>query len=81
MAVYVVIFGALAQFAGSLHYVREILTGRTKRDYDGKNVVIVVHKASQLALDVILRGMSWEEAFANDWRKTKSWRPGWTYIL
>ena len=52
-----------------------------KKDYAGKNVAIVAHKAPQLALDVLLRGKTWEEAFAEDWRKTKSWQPGWEYIL
>ncbi len=52
-----------------------------KRDYDGKRVAIVGHKAPQLALDVLLKGMTWEEAFAKDWRKTKSWQPGWEYTL
>jgi broad specificity phosphatase PhoE len=52
-----------------------------KKDYDGKHIAIVAHKAPQLALDVILKGMSWEEAFANDWRKTGSWQPGWNYTL
>lgn len=50
-----------------------------KKDYDGKNVAIVAHKAPQLALDVLLKGKTWEQAFAQDWRKTKSWQPGWEY--
>lgn len=49
--------------------------------YDGQHVAIVAHKAPQLALDVLLRGMTWEQAFENDWRKTKSWQPGWEYTL
>lgn len=52
-----------------------------KVNYDDKSVAIVAHKAPQLALDVILKKMTWEEAFANDWRKIKSWKPGWEYIL
>lgn len=52
-----------------------------KRNYDGKHVAIVGHKAPQIALDVLLRGMTWEEAFETDWRKTKSWQPGWEYNL
>jgi broad specificity phosphatase PhoE len=52
-----------------------------KNNYDGKSVAIVAHKAPQLALDVILKGRSWEQAFAEDWRKTKSWKPGWNYVL
>lgn len=52
-----------------------------KSKYDGKHIAIVSHKAPQLALDVLTKGISWEEAFANDWRKTKSWQPGWEYII
>lgn len=50
-----------------------------KQNYDGKHVAIVAHKAPQLALEVILKGKTWEQAFAEDWRKTKSWQPGWDY--
>lgn len=52
-----------------------------KRDYDGKSVAIVAHKAPQLALDVLLNDMTWEEAFEKDWRKIKKWQPGWIYKL
>jgi broad specificity phosphatase PhoE len=52
-----------------------------KNDYDGKHVAIVAHQGPQLALDVILRGKSWEEAIHEDWRKQKAWKPGWTYIV
>ena len=52
-----------------------------KQNYDGKHIAIVGHKAPQLALDVLLRGMTWEEAFETDWRKRKAWQPGWEYIL
>lgn len=52
-----------------------------RKDYDGKHIAIVGHKAPQLALDVLLKGMTWEEAFATDWRKKKAWQPGWEYIL
>lgn len=52
-----------------------------KTNFDGKHIAIVAHKAPQLVLDVLLRHMSWEEAFAADWRKTNAWKPGWDYIL
>lgn len=52
-----------------------------KTKYNGKHIGIVAHKAPQLALDVVVKGISWDEAFANDWRKTKSWQPGWEYSL
>ncbi len=52
-----------------------------KQDYDGKDVAIVAHKAPQLALEVLLKSKTWEQAFTEDWRKTKAWRPGWEYII
>jgi alpha-ribazole phosphatase/probable phosphoglycerate mutase len=52
-----------------------------KKNYDGKHVAIVAHKAPQLALDVLLQNMTWEDAFAHDWRKAKKWQPGWEYTL
>jgi broad specificity phosphatase PhoE len=52
-----------------------------KKEYHGKHIAIVAHKAPQLALDVLLRGMTWDEAFANDWRKTQAWQPGWKYSV
>lgn len=52
-----------------------------KINYDSKTVGIVAHRAPQLALDVITKGISWEEAIEKDWRKTKQWQPGWEYII
>ena len=52
-----------------------------KKSYNGKHIAIVAHKAPQLALDVLLKNKTWEQAFAEDWRKTHSWQPGWEYIL
>lgn len=52
-----------------------------KKNYDGKNVAVVAHKAPQLAIDVLLKGKTWRKAFAEDWRKTNSWQPGWEYEL
>ena len=52
-----------------------------KENYDGKTIGIVAHRASQLALEVITKNISWEEANKNDWRKTGDWQPGWEYII
>ncbi|MBI2970879.1 MAG: histidine phosphatase family protein [Candidatus Aenigmarchaeota archaeon] len=52
-----------------------------KKNYDGKRVALVAHKAPQLALDVLLRKKTWQQAFAGDWRKKKAWQPGWDYVL
>jgi broad specificity phosphatase PhoE len=52
-----------------------------KKNYDGNQVAVVAHKAPQIALDVLLKNKTWEQAFAGDWRKTKAWQPGWDYTL
>lgn len=52
-----------------------------KQKYQGKHIAIVAHKAPQLAIEVILNNKTWDQAFAEDWRKTKSWKPGWKYII
>lgn len=52
-----------------------------KSKYEGKTVAIVAHRAPQLALEVLTKNITWEEALKNDWRKTKSWQPGWEYIV
>ena len=52
-----------------------------KENYDGKTVGIVAHRAPQLALEVITKGISWDEVNKNDWRKTGDWQPGWEYII
>ena len=50
-------------------------------NYDDKHIAIVAHKAPQLALQVVTQEKSWSEAIAQDWRKTKSWQPGWEYFI
>ncbi len=52
-----------------------------KQDYDGKHIAIMSHQAPQLALEVLVNGKTWQQAIAEDWRRTKSWQPGWEYIL
>lgn len=52
-----------------------------KKNYDGKSVAIVGHKAPQLSLDVLIKGKTWGQALADDWRKTKAWKAGWEYEL
>ena len=60
--------------------VREFLQ-EVGTEYAGKRVAIVAHKAPQFALEVLLNGKIWPEAIATDWRKTKSWQPGWKYAI
>lgn len=50
-------------------------------NYNEKHIAIVAHKAPQLAFQVVTEGITWSEAIKKDWRKTKSWRPGWQYII
>ena len=52
-----------------------------KENYDNKKIGIVAHRAPQLALEVITKHISWEEAIENDWRKKKAWQPGWEYKI
>lgn len=50
-----------------------------RHKYNGKCIAIVAHKAPQLAFEVLTKGKTWEQAIDEDWRKTKSWKPGWEY--
>jgi len=52
-----------------------------QKNYEGKSIAIVAHEGPQLALDVLLQGKTWEEAFAGNWRKNHTWQPGWEYRL
>lgn len=52
-----------------------------KDKYNNKTVGIVAHRAPQLALEVITKNISWEEAIKRDWRKQNAWQPGWKYIV
>lgn len=52
-----------------------------KKEYDGKTIAIVAHRAPQLALEVLTKNITWDEALKNDWRKNKAWQPGWEYTI
>ena len=60
--------------------IREFLNF-LKEKYNNKTVGIVAHRAPQLAIEVITKGISWEEAIKKDWRKQKAWQPGWKYVV
>jgi len=51
------------------------------KEYKNKTIAIVAHRAPQLALEVLTKNISWEEAIANDWRIKKKWQPGWFYEI
>ena len=52
-----------------------------KEKYNNKTVGIFAHRAPQLAIEVITKKITWEEAIKNDWRKQKAWQPGWKYVV
>ena len=52
-----------------------------KTNYEGKTIGIVAHSNSQLVFEVITKGITWEEAIANDWKKTGDWQTNWEYIV
>jgi broad specificity phosphatase PhoE len=45
------------------------------KDYDGKTVMIIGHRATQYGLDQWVKGMSLHDAVLAPWQ----WRPGWAY--
>jgi valyl-tRNA synthetase len=51
------------------------------KDYPGKKVAIVSHKYTQLSLEILINGKTWEQAIDEDWRPKKAWKPGWNYLL
>jgi len=51
------------------------------KEYQGKHIAIVSHKAFQLAIEVLLNKKTWAQAIEQDWRKKGSWQPGWAYHL
>lgn len=50
-----------------------------RQNYEGKHIAIVAHQGPQLALDVLLKDRTWQQAIDEDWRKQKAWQPGWEY--
>ncbi len=49
----------------------------TLRNYDGKRVMIIGHRATQYGLEHWIKGLPLEEVIPAPWK----WQPGWTYIL
>lgn len=49
------------------------------QEFPNGHIAIVAHEGPQLALEVILNGKTWEQAIETNWRRTKSWQPGWIY--
>jgi broad specificity phosphatase PhoE len=47
------------------------------RDYDGKRVMIIGHRATQYGLEHWIKGLSLQEIISAVWK----WQPGWVYTL
>lgn len=47
------------------------------RDYDGKRVMIIGHRATHYALDHLIKKIPLKEAITAPWK----WEPGWVYEL
>ena len=52
-----------------------------KNNYKDLKIGIVAHRSPQLAIEVISKNITWNEAIKNDWRNTKDWKPGWKYTI
>lgn len=50
-----------------------------KKASGAEHIAIVGHEATQLALEVICSGKTWEQTIDEDWRPTQAWQPGWMY--
>lgn len=48
-----------------------------KKDYDGKTVMIIGHRATQYGLENIINKMPLDVIIPAPWK----WQPGWVYIL
>lgn len=57
-------------------FINEVL-----KEYKGKTIGIVSHRAPQFSFEVITKNITFEEANKNDWRKTGDWRPRWRYDI
>lgn len=47
------------------------------RDYNGKQVMVIGHRATQYALENLIKKISLKDAITAPWK----WQPGWTYEL
>lgn len=58
--------------------IQEFLLDTLKK-YPDKTIGIMAHRAPQLAIEVLTKHYSWEDAISKDWRKTGDWQPGFEY--
>lgn len=52
-----------------------------KTNFPGKHVAIIAHQAPQLALELLIKKKTWQQAITEDWRHKKAWQPGWEYYI
>jgi alpha-ribazole phosphatase/probable phosphoglycerate mutase len=50
-----------------------------KKFFPDGYVAVIGHEATQLAIEVILNGKTWEQVIAENWRPQGKWQPGWFY--
>lgn len=48
-----------------------------KKNYDGKKVMIIGHRATQYGLEHWIKGVSIKDTITASWK----WQPGWVYVL
>lgn len=48
-----------------------------KKNYEGKKILIVGHRATQYGLEYWVKGVSIKDAITAPWK----WQPGWNYLL
>lgn len=51
--------------------------GDLLKNYDGKRVIIIGHRATQYGLENLIEGIPLKEVISAPWK----WQPGWTYKL
>lgn len=49
----------------------------TLKNYDGKRIMIIGHRATQYGLENLIKGISLEQIISAPWK----WQPGWAYEL
>jgi alpha-ribazole phosphatase/probable phosphoglycerate mutase len=59
--------------------IRSFLNDISQELGDSVHIAIIGHEATQLALEVIINGKSWQQVIAENWRPQQKWQPGWTY--
>ena len=54
------------------NFLRDLL-----KNYDGKKVLIIGHRATQYGLESLVNGVELKKAVTDPWK----WHPGWVYFL